>query len=300
MNYLSQCVSIIIVTKNRPDMINRCLDRLYKQYAADVQIIVVDSSSNSLSKEAVFSKYPKTIYLCIPNGKNNRHLAKNLGIKNATGDIVAFLDDDSIVQDGWLEACVESYTSDDIGGTGGIIIDTNSPQEAYGTDQIGTITFNGTRIGNFNKDPQKIIEVEHLRGCNMSFRRAVLQQIGGFDLNYTGSNVLEETDLSVRVRKAGYKIIFNPKMAVIHTAAPRESILRTTFNLRREFYIARNSTYFMLKNFGLIRTLTYIFTNNTNIPAFIRKPKFNTFYCVFVSMFGKMIGLLAAVKTKIK
>lgn len=293
-------VSIVIVTRNRPDMVKRCLDAISKKNDVDSEIIVVDASTDNRTKEIIVRGFPEVKYFYLENGENQRPKSKNLGINVAEGEIVAFLDDDSIVQDGWLEACVESYTSDKIGGAGGIIIDTNLSKEIYRTDQIGAITFNGTRIGNFNTDPKKTIEVEHLRGCNMSFRRDVLERIGGFDLNYTGSNVLEETDLSVRVRKSGYRIIFNPKMSVIHTAAPRESILRTAFNLKREFYIARNSTYFMLMNFGLIRTLAYIFTNNTNISAFMRKPKFDTFYCIFISVFGKMIGLLVAVKTKIK
>lgn len=288
-------VSIIIPTKNRPDMLNRCLDQLHKLHLAHVQIIVVDSSTISATKETL-SKYPETLYFSLPNGKNNRHIAKNMGLKHADGDIVAFLDDDSIIQDCWLEACVKSYASEDIGGAGGIIIDTNAPQEVYGSNDIGRITFNGTRIGNFDKDPGKTIEVDHLRGCNMSFRKDILCKIGGFDLNYTGSNVLEETDLSIRVRKAGYKIIFNPKMAVIHTSAPREVILREAFTLCREFYIARNSTYFMLVNFGLIRTLAYILTNDTGIMAFLKKPTLNSFLCIWVFCLGKVLGFIVGTK----
>ena len=133
----------------------------------------------------------------------------------------------------------------------------------------------------------------------MSFRREVLKEIGGFDLNYTGSNVLEETDLSVRVKKASYKILFNPAMKVIHTAAPREAIFRETFTLRREFYIARNSTYFMLINFGIYRTLAYIFTNDTGVVAFLKKPRLYSLCCIFIFIIGKCVGSCTGIRVKL-
>lgn len=292
-------LSIIIATRNRPDMVRKCLKNVYKQDYANFETIVVDASSNNKIKKIILKSFPKVKYMYFANGKNKRPESKNLGLKNAKGDIVAFIDDDSILQNGWMEACINSYSRSDIGGAGGVITDTNVPKEIYGTDEIGKITFNGTRIGNFDKDPGAIVEVDHLRGCNMSFRREILEKIGSFDINYTGSNVLEETDLSIRVKKAGFKIIFNPTMKVVHTAAAREVVFRETFTLRREFYIARNTTYFMLKNFGFYRTFAYIFTNDTGIVAFLKKPRFNSLCCIFIFVAGKFVGLCAGIRMKL-
>ena len=289
-------LSIIIVTRNRPDMIGRCLEHIYEQDCGEFEAVVIDTSIDNRTKEIVCNKYPQVKYIFLPNGKNKRHLSKNMGIKNVRGNIVAFIDDDTIIQKGWMEACLNSYGRTNTGGVGGMIIDTNAPKEIYGTDEIGKIAFNGTRLGNFDKDPGAIVEVDHLRGCNMSFRREVLEQINGFDLNYTGSNVLEETDLSTRVKKAGYKIFFNPAMKVIHTAGKREVVFREAFTLKREFYIARNSTYFMLVNFGIWRTFMYMVSNDTGIVAFLRKPRFNAFCCVFIFVIGKCVGLCVGLK----
>ena len=292
-------LSVIIPTRNRPDMVKRCLKYLFKQNYPAFETIVVDASDNNKTREIVLGDYPGVKYLFLPNGKNKRPGSKNLGIKQARGDIIAFIDDDSIVQQGWLKACAVSYTSDDIGGVGGIIIDTNLEKEGYNSNAIGKLTFNGVRIGNFHKNPGRIIEVDHLGGGNMSFRKNVLEKINGFDANYTGSNVLEETDLCVRVRRCGYKILFNPGMSVIHTAARRESVLRTVFTFRREFYITRNSVYFMLVNFGFYRAMAYILLNDTGIVAFLRWLKLRPFMCIFVSIAGKCVGCFVAIKYNI-
>jgi len=94
------------------------------------------------------------------------------------------------------------------------------------------------------------VEVDHLIGCNMSFRRKALEQVGGFDPNYTLTNLREETDLCVRVKKAGWRIVFTPSIAVVHFSARS---LQPYFLERPgiQFSNGRNCTYFALKHYGL-------------------------------------------------
>src|SRR5258708_37135893 len=88
------------------------------------------------------------------------------------------------------------------------------------------------------------VEVDHLRGCNMSFRREVLEQIGGFDPNYTLTNLLGGTDLCTRVKKAGWQLVNVPAMAVQHY-----TLRRGTYNKGPStvFPDSRNSVYFTFK-----------------------------------------------------
>ncbi len=280
-------------------MIERCLENLLPQIKKLGEIIVIDTSTTNKTQDIIVKKYPGVKYFLLSNGKNMRPASKNIGIKYSESEIIAFIDDDSIVQQGWLTSCLSSYISNDVGGIGGRIIDVNSEGESYFSNDIGKVTINGIRIGNFHKDPGKIIEVDHIRGCNMSFRKSVLAKVEGFDINYIGSNVLEETDLCIRIKKKGYKILFDPNMCVVHTAAPREQIYRELFTLRREYYIARNSTYFMLKNFNIFQTILYILSNNSGICAFIHKPRLRSFLCIFMSFFGKIMGILAFLRVKL-
>ncbi|HPB69099.1 MAG TPA: glycosyltransferase [Candidatus Omnitrophota bacterium] len=290
-------VSVIIPTRSRPEDIEDCLRCLYQQTYPDFEVIVVDASPDEKTKDIVQKKFPKVHYEYFPNGENQRPKAKNIGIKIAKGDILAFIDDDSLVQKGWLEACVNSYSSPETGGVGGFIIEKKEenikPKEK---DYVARVTFNGTRIGSFNFDKGETIAVEHLRGCNMSFRREAVDKISGFDINYIGSNVLEETDFCVRIRKAGYKILYNPQMRVIHTAGARYLVQRTVFDYKRQYYITRNATYFMLKNYNIFRAFAYIMTNNTSIPAFVRNPDWRKFNCIFVGIGGKIAGVWVWVK----
>ena len=99
------------------------------------------------------------------------------------------------------------------------------------------------------------VEVDHLVGCNMSFRRKALAQTGGFDPNYTLTNLREETDLCVRVKGAGWRIVFAHSMAVVHFSARS---LQPYFLERPaiQYSNGRNCTYFAVKHFGLYpRTL---------------------------------------------
>ncbi|MFA5261811.1 MAG: glycosyltransferase [Candidatus Omnitrophota bacterium] len=290
-------VSVIIPTRNRPEDIEDCLRCLYQQSYPAFEVIVVDASPDEKTKDIVQKKFPQARYEYFPKGDNQRPKAKNIGIGLAKGEILAFIDDDSLVQEGWMEACVNSYSSPETGGVGGFIVEKReenvTPREK---DYVARITFNGTRIGTFNFDKGETIEVEHLRGCNMSFRREAVEKITGFDPNYIGSNVLEETDFCVRIRKAGYKILYNPRMRVIHTAGTRYLVQRTVFDYKRQYYITRNATYFMFKNYNALRTLAYILTNNTSVPAFLRKPDAPKFNCIFVGLWGKIVGLWVGVK----
>ena len=98
------------------------------------------------------------------------------------------------------------------------------PGEAdNGVDRIGRLTADGELHGYFAADPGRTIEVDHVMGCNMSFRRDVLALLGGFREDYPGiSGVREDSDMCVRVRQRGYKIMFAPQAAMI-TWAPRSA-----------------------------------------------------------------------------
>ena len=91
----------------------------------------------------------------------------------------------------------------------------------------------------------------------MSFRREVLEQVGGFDPHYILQNLREETDLCIRVKKAGWRIMFVPAMAQVHFS-PR--VVQNPYLLERpryQFSAGYGTMYFAIKHFGLNpRTIT--------------------------------------------
>src|SRR6266566_1889565 len=250
-------VSIIIITRNRPSLLQYCLEHVLAQPYPYKEIIVVDSSSNDESEQIV-AHYPEVISLRLHGQRNNMPQARNAGIAVSSGEIIAFVDDDAMVQPGWLDTLVDTYRDEAVGAVGGRIIEVPKPHCDLLTEApIFSVRPSGRVIGrNRGTASTEQVEVDWLPGGNMSFRRKALEQVGGFDPAYTLTNGREDIDFSFRVKRAGWHIIFNPAMAVTHYS-PRSSDLDFHNRPLTQFAQGRNNTYFTIKHFGLnFHTLT--------------------------------------------
>src|SRR6266566_2627360 len=108
-------VSIIIITRNRASLLRHCIEHVLSQPYPYKEIIVVDSSSNDESEQVV-AQFPQVISVRLRGQRNNRPQAYNEGIAASSGNIIAFVDDDAMVQPGWLESLIEAYHDEKIGG----------------------------------------------------------------------------------------------------------------------------------------------------------------------------------------
>lgn len=245
-------VTVIIITRNRPQMVCDCLEHLRRQTRLPDEIIVVDSSTGE-ETQAVLDDYPEVVRLRIPDGRNNMPQARNLGIAHAHGEIIGFLDDDSMAQPEWLHCLLEPYADSSVGGVGGRVIDALEQARTSPDDpRIGIVLRDGTVTANFILNPGHPVQVDHVRGCNMSFRRAALECIGGFDLRYIGSNVGEETDVCLGIKRAGWELMYQASAVVDHMAAPREGMSRDPRMIepRPVLWNAHNRAYLFFKHFG--------------------------------------------------
>jgi len=291
-------VSVIIITKNRPDYLDKCLYHLKKQNYHNYETVVVDSSTDQKSKDKV-ERYGDIKYVRFFNG-NNMPISRNLGISASNGDILAFIDDDSFVNEEWLMELLKGYTDEQVGGVGGKIIE----ERDYVVKSFigGMISYDGIIDEYSNAGKEEPIEVDFIQGGNMSLHRDIIHKIGGFDPEFKGTSIMEEIDVCMRVKKRGYKIILSPQAIVNHKLALR-GIPRDYDNLRTQYYMKRNHIYMLLKNEGFksryIKTFFY-----WDIVEILKYAK-NNFsleapLLIFTNLFGKLVGVLLAIRARSK
>lgn len=248
----SPYVSILIPTSNRADSLSRALESLsHQQYDGQLEVIIIDDGSTDGTRALVEDLIPawgteKLRYTFIPKG--NISYAKNKGIEMAHGDIIVSTDDDCTFGEDWLATLVSSFQNPKIGAAGGA--DKAPLQMAplagavdYGF--TGLLGSGGVRSGG------KGVRVARYfpRGCNMAFRKSLIEQTGNFDpLMYNG----EEIDLDYRILKAGSDLVFQDGCTVVHhRRATLKGLVRQIFGrgITRRMLFLKHPEYFELGYF---------------------------------------------------
>jgi GT2 family glycosyltransferase len=217
-------LSAVICTHDRPDDLNECLAALARN-CPDIEVVVVDSASATSCRELVIShqrQLPGLRYVRVESPGLSR--ARNAGIDAATGEVVAFLDDDASVNPGWAEELLAVFAAHPRAGcVGGACLPrfTADPPSWLSPRllQLSSIT----RWGPAVRRPRSSAEWPF--GANMSFRRDALAAAGRFDesLGRNGSRSLasgEDSDMVARVMRSGWQIWLAPDASVLHTVHP--------------------------------------------------------------------------------
>ena len=233
--------SVIVVSRGRPEWLARCLMGLRQLDHPEFEIIVV---ADSVSLQRVDCAGMKTVPFDTPNIS----AARNAGIGVAAGEICAFVDDDAVPEPLWLshhEAALRETVADAsvgfVRGRNGIsyqsrlaFVDNEAEThqaDIKGIDPVVPIPPDGQAV--------------KLVGTNMAIRRSVLFALGGFDpaLRF----FLDDTDVSLRLAKAGYKVAVAALAEVHHGFAPseRRTALRAPVDL---FDIGRSSAIYFRRH----------------------------------------------------
>src|SRR5436305_4147981 len=210
-------VSIIIPVFNQLHFTQACLASLQQHQGAErFEVIVVDDCSTDATPEAV-SQLPGVIYL--RNETNSGFIAScNRGVEKARGEYLVFLNNDTLVKAGWLKALLDTFAEQPGTGIVGakLLYPDGRLQEAGG---IIWQDASGWNYGKFD-DPEKpeynyLREVDYCSAAALVIPKALFASVGGFDSRYAPA-YYEDTDLSFKVRQAGYKVLFQPLSEVIH------------------------------------------------------------------------------------
>ena len=219
-------VSIVLLSALRWNLTERCLQSIYEHtHGHDLEIVVVDMGGSSEAAEGLASHAARDgrLRLVMNDGNVGTSRGRNLGLEVATGDFVAFLDNDAVVRPGWLDALLRAAQVDDgIGLYGGKLVCSNG-HVYFCNRYVHDVIREGRRyIGvnvtvPFYRDDPEVNEEElvpwYPTGCLMGRRRDLLA-VAGFDEALPF--VEEDKDLSLRMRAFGKQILYVPACEVLH------------------------------------------------------------------------------------
>jgi glycosyltransferase involved in cell wall biosynthesis len=223
----------------------------------EIVVVTRDTDAQSADIAARFKELlPRGIQLVGVSVDRPGHApALNVGLERAGGDVVCFVDDDAAAAPDWLARIEAHYAEPEVGGVGGrdIVYRDGAPLDLPAVSRVGRIDWMGRIIGNHHCDAafHEPIHVDHLKGCNMSFRRELLS---GFDEVFLPPTSLIDTDASLTVRATGARLVYDPSIIVHHIAAQRvEPGGRDIEAFETVFGHSHNAMYCLLKHYGLAR-----------------------------------------------
>ncbi|WP_276502520.1 glycosyltransferase [Terrimonas pollutisoli] len=195
-------ISVVVCSYNGSATIRDCMEGLQQLNYPNYEVIVVNDGSKDRLAEIV-SEYPVRLISTSNRGLSN---ARNTGMLEAKGEIVAYIDDDAYPDKDWLRYLAYAYQTTPHAAIGG-------PNIA--PDNDGPIA---TCVANAPGGPVHVLltdEIaEHIPGCNMSFRKDILLELGGFDPIYRAAG--DDVDLCWRIQHTGRTIGFHPAAFVWH------------------------------------------------------------------------------------
>ena len=221
-------ISVIVCayTERRWDCLRAALESIRVQDVQPFEIIAVIDHNPAL-KRRVCETY-SDIKTISNGGRQGLSAARNTGVHCAQGTVVAFLDDDAVAERDWLARMLAHYADPAVMGVGGRVVPLWPGQRPRWFPE----EFNWVVGCSYRGQPERLAAVRNPIGCNMSFRRAVVEQLGGFreGIGREGSDGsgCEETEFCIRAHQAHPQsvLIYDPDMIVHHRLEPERATWR--------------------------------------------------------------------------
>lgn len=213
VNPLTVSVIICAYTDDRWSLLQDCVASVEAQTEAPIEIILcIDHNEELLGRSEqhfVWGRPARAIPLTVVPNKYHGRLgsARNTAAEIASGEVLAFLDDDAVAATDWLEQLLPPYTDPRVAAVGGAPLPVFEEQRPRWFpcefDWVFGCAYNGL--------PPTRAPLAHLIGANMSVRRGALQEIGGFH-----SDNHDDMDMCLRIASADYNVIYEPLAVVGH------------------------------------------------------------------------------------
>lgn len=263
-------VSIIVCTYNRRDLLNQCIESLFNQGYSKVnyEIILVDSSIIGIDDLLnYFYDYAPCGFRYIRQANIGLSAARNIGINDAKGDIIAFIDDDAKADKDWLSNIVRAYDSPDIACVGGKVKPlTQKKFPAWLPNEFLYLL----TILDFGNSKRQMNYPNYPCGTNISFRKDVFRNMLFSEKLGRKENLLlsnDETAICYALEKSRRKIVYDPDAVVYHFV---DDLRLSKMFLRKRLYWQGLSDAILEKEidnriFSIKKTVRFLFRTPINI-----------------------------------
>lgn len=231
-------VSVVISTRNRSDTLRETLTRLARMRVAaglEWEVVVVDNGSEDDTPEVVESFRGRLPLRAAVELRSGASRGRNLGIRAAKGDVIAFTDDDCYVSPGWLQAIRNEFEADPELDVLGGRVELHDPRDLEVTVRTFDERIELTSTGQL---------FALIPGCNMAMRRRVFDRVGGFDEALgpgARAKAAEDVDLVYRAFREGMRAVYVPEMLVYHDHGRRT--LEEVERLEEGYRVGRGAFY---------------------------------------------------------
>jgi len=241
-------ITVVVVTLNNLHLLRNCLNSIYAQDYGAIEIVVVDNGSDEDVRGMLTKQFPEVRMVRLDKnygfaGGNNR------GIEVAQGKYIALINNDAVASPQWISSLVATAESDStIGAAASIIIDGNQPEvlDSCGVgialDGMSRQAMRGMPAPRWTQPREVLV----FSGCACLLRMEALNEVGFFDEDFFA--YCEDTDLGLRVRRAGWKIVVAPEAYAHH----HYSLTGGKYSLQKVYWVERNHFWVAIKNFPWI------------------------------------------------
>lgn len=235
-----ESISVVICTRNRPEALATCLQALLQNTDQDREIIVVDNASDTDATQKVVAGFAGVRY--IREDRKGLDIARNTGARHASNNIIAYTDDDVLVDSGWIAALKTAFRNKTTLAVTGLVIPAalQTPaqyifEKYWGFNKGYTPTCFDHRY--FLTHLEHGVPVWDIgAGANMAFRREAFELLGWFDerLDVGASGCSGDSEFWYRVLAEGWNCVYLPHIHVFHQhRSERKSLYKQLFSYMR-------------------------------------------------------------------
>ena len=266
-------VTAVVACPGASAMLRQCVEALAAQRAAYPRLDAI-----VLPDAATGEAWPDWVRE-LPTGKVLPSDKRNLGIREAHGEIVAFLDDDARPLEGWLEHAIPYFSDPATGAVGGPAV--TPPEDPFAAKMSGRVYASPLVSAGARRRyvPTRVTEEDDLPSCNLLVRASLLREIGGYDTAHWPG---EDTILCLEIARRA-RLVYDPWVAVAHHRRPLFGP-----HLRQVSRYARHRGYFAKRFPETSRRLAYF------VPSLLLLGTIGAAFCAALAPLGRLPAVLAA------